>query len=609
MSLLLRHARARGARWCAMMVLLVAALPSVHMGAMGTLFTATTVAELSADITAANTNPAQGPYTINLLAATVYTLTTEGATGSGTGLPAIVSGVDLTITGNGATIQRSTAVGTPDIRLFFITSGATLRLNTLTVRNGSVIGAAGTNGAPGSPGIAGGNAVGGAVFNGGMLVVSGSTFAGNRVVAGSGGKGGRGADATGTGADVGGAGGDAGTASGGAISNLGTLVVTGSVFSGNTARGGAGGAGGDGGNATGGPGGTGGNGGKGGTATGGAVSNAGTMTSTNSTLVANSATGGTGGDGGLAGTGTGSSDKGYGASGGMGQGGGIVTTFSGTLTVTNVTISGNGAVGGAGGTGFGGTLATASGTGGGLRTAGGNVTVKNTILTANSAASDGNCGNFVSDGGANIEYNPATTCGFQNPQTGDPLLGALVNHGGPTSTSALGPGSAAINTGNPTVCAGAAGAVDQRGLPRPVGQCSVGAFEPQPAPFPTLSVLSATSGATAGGSRVIVAGTGFVTGTSVAFGATVATTTFVSATALSVIVPAHAAETVDVLVTNPDRQAAALNLGYTFGTVTVLPVPQPTVPSIPTPRPLPGSPRPTAGPSGHGTPAPLPPRR
>lgn len=604
------HVLARGPRW-ALVALLVAALPfaSTAIGATATVFTATTVSQLIGDIEEANANPARGPYTINLLAGTVYTLTVEAAPSGGTGLPAILSGVDLTVVGNGATIQRSPVAGTPAFRIFSVAGGATLRLRALVVRNGSVVGASGPSGSPGTsrPGEPGGNAVGGALLNRGALSIADSAFANNHTGGGAGGNGGSGPDHDGVPGSRGGDGGAGGSADGGAISNLGTLTVTGSLFSGNTAFGGAGGGGGNGGNGINSIAGAGGNGGKGGLGTGGAITNSGIASVTNSTFTAGNATGNAGGNGGNPGTGTfGGNQGGLGASGGTGTGGAIANTASGTITVTNSTLTANSAIGGAAGTGYGAPGATAMGSGGGLRTEGGGATLRNTIVAANPAISDGNCGNYITDGGYNLEFSPTTTCGFLDHATlRDPTLGALVNHGGPTPTMALGPGSAAINNASPTVCAGAAGSMDQRGLPRQAGQCSIGAFEPQPAPFPTLNALSSSSGTTSGGSRVTVTGTGFVSGATVAFGATYATTTVTGPTTLSVIVPAHAPGTVDLVVTNPDMQAATLSPGYTFGVVPILPGAKPTTQPVVSPGPLPGMPRPTARPKS-ATPNPLP---
>jgi len=592
-------------RWI-VIVLLLATLPvaNVRTGAMGTVYTATTVAALIADINAANA--AQGQSTINLMPGGLYTLTTEATLNSGTGLPAIMSGVDLTIAGNGATIQRSTASGTPDFRIFSVNNDATLRLNTLAVWNGSFVGAAGASGTAGTafPGIAGESAPGGAILNSGKLFVSGSAFANNRAVSGAGGNGGSGSNNSGLPGGTGGAGGVAGGASGGAINNLGTLIVTGSTFSMNSVLGGAGGTGGNGGNGNGSGAGIGGNAGKGGDTTGGALNNSGMMTVTNSTFVGNTTIGGAGGNGGNPGMGTSGSTAGYGASGGMGQGGAI----SGMLALTNSTITANSAVGGAGGTGFGGKVADASGSGGGLRTPGGGATAKNVILAANIATSDGNCGNFVMDGGNNIDFNQATTCGFTNARTGNPQLGALANNGGPTQTIALGMGSAAINNGNLTVCAGTAGGVDQRGLPRPAGQCSIGAFEPQASP--TLTAISPTSGPIAGGSSVTLIGAGFLPGATVLFDMNPATAVMVvNTTKITVTTPAHNTGTVGLVVMNPDLQATS-PLPYTYGTVAIAPGARLTGVSIAgSPGPLPGAKRPSGASSGSGSPSPLPPHR
>jgi hypothetical protein len=55
--------------------------------------------------------------------------------------------------------------------------------------------------------------------------------------------------------------------------------------------------------------------------------------------------------------------------------------------------------------------------------------------------------------------------------SGDPILGALRDNGGPTQTQALGAGSAAIDRG--AACA----ATDQRGITRPDAACDIGAYE------------------------------------------------------------------------------------------------------------------------------------
>ncbi len=79
-------------------------------------------------------NAAASGDTITLAASCAYTFT--AAYGSnGAALPDI--DITLTINGNAATIQRSTASGTPDFRLFNVVSGGSLTLNNAGVINGS----------------------------------------------------------------------------------------------------------------------------------------------------------------------------------------------------------------------------------------------------------------------------------------------------------------------------------------------------------------------------------------------------------------------------------------------------------------------------------------
>jgi len=96
--------------------------------------------------------------------------------------------------------------------------------------------------------------------------------------------------------------------------------------------------------------------------------------------------------------------------------------------------------------------------------------LQNTIL-ANAGAGN-NCSGSVTDGGGNLRW-PASdpTC---VGSYGNPKLGTLQNNGGPTSTLALLPGSAAIDTGVDALCP----STDQRGVLRPQGpHCDIGAYE------------------------------------------------------------------------------------------------------------------------------------
>src|SRR4051794_28791361 len=86
------------------------------------------VLALKAAINAANANGQAD--TINLAAGGTYTLTTiDNSTLGATGLPAIaneVAGLDLTINGNGAKIQRSASAGTPEFRILAVSNGASV---------------------------------------------------------------------------------------------------------------------------------------------------------------------------------------------------------------------------------------------------------------------------------------------------------------------------------------------------------------------------------------------------------------------------------------------------------------------------------------------------
>ncbi|HEV7672671.1 MAG TPA: zinc-dependent metalloprotease family protein [Thermoanaerobaculia bacterium] len=88
---------------------------------------------------------------------------------------------------------------------------------------------------------------------------------------------------------------------------------------------------------------------------------------------------------------------------------------------------------------------------------------------------------------------------------------------------------------------------------------------PPGGPGPTLDSILPTSGPTAGGTPVVLTGTGFVNGATVLFGAVPSgSVTFNSATSLTAVAPAQGAGTVSVTVTNPDTQSAVLPAAYTY---------------------------------------------
>ena len=159
-----------------------------------------------------------------------------------------------------------------------------------------------------------------------------------------------------------------------------------------------------------------------------------------------------------------------GISGSGGSGGGI--RGNATTTLTNATISGNTVGAGApvpsGGTG----TTPIAGIAGNAGTAPG---IQNGKLAASIAASNAGIAGCtgVTDLGGNLSF-PNASC----PGTvANPLLGPLVDNGGPTRTRALGAGSGAIDLAAPALCA----ATDQRGIARPQGAaCDSGAYEVAP---------------------------------------------------------------------------------------------------------------------------------
>jgi hypothetical protein len=333
-------------------------------------FTAATVSDLIADINAANN--AGGSNSITLTAATTspYVLSQVDNTVDGpTALPVISGGTKadiLTIIGNGDNIERSTASGMPDFRLFDVASGASLTLNNLTLQNGLEFGS-------------GSSAEGGAIYNQGTLVLSAVTVQNNSAL-GSAGQNQTTKINAGAGAD----------AAGGGIWSSGSLTCdNGTVILNNEAAGGKGGNayqgyhqvrgvhGANGGNGLG----------------GGVYIATGTATLSGTTLSGNVAWGAQGG-GGVSGWG-GSS---YGGNGGNGEGGGLLVA-GGSVTLSADAIENNSALYGASGS----TDARYGwGLGGGIYVAGGSATLCNDTVESNSASPFGygaGGGIYIASGG------------------------------------------------------------------------------------------------------------------------------------------------------------------------------------------------------------------
>ncbi|HSD45035.1 MAG TPA: choice-of-anchor Q domain-containing protein [Pyrinomonadaceae bacterium] len=346
---------------------------------------------------------------------------------------------DLSIVGPGAdllTVQRSSAAGTPDFRIFKINSTTTVTISGLTVANGR---------------IGSGDARGAGVFNSGQLTLSDCNLYGNTL--GFNGLGGgvynQGPSLTLINCKVGGVGpgqSNFATASGGGIFNAATLLVKGGSIVGN---------GGD------------------GIASNGATATLDGVSITNNTetggggagvrlvggntriincLVANNISTGTFGGGLMNGAGANTIviNSTFSGNTSTGDGGGIVN-FNATLTLINATVTNNRAD--SDDNSFGGE------NGGGVAGLGGTLLMHNSIVAGNVYRAGANeAANDAADGiHTPSSFNVIGVCDFCGLSNGvnNNLIGVanaglapLANNGGPTLTHALLPASPALDRGN-----------------------------------------------------------------------------------------------------------------------------------------------------------------
>jgi len=84
-------------------------------------------------------------------------------------------------------------------------------------------------------------------------------------------------------------------------------------------------------------------------------------------------------------------------------------------------------------------------------------------------------------------------------------------------------------------------------------------------PAPSVGSITPNSGSTSGGTSVTINGSAFVSGATVNIGGVAATgVSVVNSTTITATTPAHAAGTVNVVVTNPDGQNGTLTNGFTY---------------------------------------------
>ena len=396
------------------------------------------VAKLVSAMNTANTN--NDDDIINLAPKGTYTLTAADNTppsDAGNGLPVILGdgGHSLTINGNGATIARSSAQGTPNFRIFEVNS-ATVNMIGVSITDGIVSGSSSD-----------GNSGGGMLIKGGAVALSNCNFVGN--VAGATGAGGAirvtvfgKLTVTDCSFDKNQATGGLGAGGGGIFANpSASVMVNNSTFSGNIAEG-----------------------------SGGAIENTGTMTITNSTIANNSAV----------------------------DGGGIVTdttgTTSGRLTLINDTISGNVITANSGGAAPGLLFQTSSvvallntivaGNGDGFQS---------DVVSSDGSPVTSNGHNLIGIINGSSGWVASDLTGTA-AQPLPPKLDTLKNNGGPAPTLALLPTSKAIDGGDDSVLGSPLNLTsDERGFPRPIGShVDIGAVEEDAAQTGSTFIVNTT---------------------------------------------------------------------------------------------------------------------
>ena len=381
----------------------------------------------------------------------------------------------LTIDGTGATIAIS---GQNLVQVFLVNGGVTATINDLSIANGNTSGGGGGIQIQGSATVTLSNDTvannsstrgpGGGIYNAssGNVTITNDTITNNSVTNGNGG----GIENLGTmtisNSTITKNSAFASSAAGGVL-NDGTMTISNSTIASNTANDDSGGVF------------------NGGTLTlsndtvannaanfgGGGIINDGAGTISNSTIANNSSI--TKGGGGILNGGTLALSNDTVANNTAAMSGGGIVSFAGcTLTITNSTIANNSANGG-GGISNGGTLTlsndtvannTAATDGGGISSggSGGNLTIADTILAGNTGTNGPDCyttaASKLTDKGYNLIGNTAGSSGFStaNHDILNPArlgLGALHNNGGPTQTIAELAGCPALGAGTATTLA------------------------------------------------------------------------------------------------------------------------------------------------------------
>jgi hypothetical protein len=391
------------------------------------------VGDVAALIAAINTANSNGEAdVITLAAGCVYTLTSvDNTTDGDNGLPVISS--EITLTGNGATIQRDSVTPAPDFRIFYVGSSGNLTLNDLTVQNGVADYGAGIYNDGGRVTLSGvavrdnfATWFGGGIENLGTLDAQGCTIAGNSTDDSSAG-----------------------------IYNEGPMILTQCTVSGNIAA-----------------------------RDGGGITNYGDVTISNSTISNNQAQSADpfeGRGGGISHLRGDMQIINSTLSGNSGQAAGAIYYFGEddiAMTLTHVTIFSNSS---------GINLEAMPEQ---------EIRYQGSIIAGNAAFDCATEEGTFTSLGYNL-LGSAGGCpggGTGDQTTADPLLDVLADNGGSTWTHALLPGSPALDQIPAVSCVLA---TDQRGLSRPYpagGSCDIGAYEEQPAYALTVTPAGAGAG-------------------------------------------------------------------------------------------------------------------
>jgi hypothetical protein len=430
-------------------------LETLEDRALLTAYTAATAADLVADINAAN--KAGGASTIALTAPTTspYILSAvDNNTNGANGLPVIGTNnaVNVTIIGNGDTVERNPATGTPAFRLFNVAGGSSLMLESVTLENGLAQGS-------------GASAEGGAIYNLGSLTLIGATLQGN-TAQGTNGAGGLITKVVPTNFQPSSLNGQAGgNAAGGAIWSSGSVTLEGgTVLEQNQALGGQGGASGSTPMTLG-------NGGAGGSASGGGLDEAGgSVTIDNATLAENAASGGAGGDL-VRGVNIVDHAPIWVRAGAGGAGDGLCAA-QGTLNVSSVVVQANHAFGGNGGSArysgplHGSAAFGGAAYGGGIDFVGGTAALDMTELLSNAAMGGTGGGSFTYGGhggdafGGGLYVAAGALTLTDDTVTGNEALGGFD---GPSGSPTIYAGGAAAG-GGIDIAAGATVSLDSSTL-------------------------------------------------------------------------------------------------------------------------------------------------